>query len=80
MDYQDGQGPVVHLEADLRQTVARADANGRRWASTSSNAGSRYFEDYSDLSKLKMLDWDAIQASQWSGDRKGPKQAEFLVE
>ena len=80
MDYQGGQGLIVHLEADLRQTVARADAAKRRWAFTSSNAGSRYFEDFSDLSKLNMLDWDAIQASQWSGDRKGPKQAEFLVE
>ena len=78
--YQDGQGPIVHLEADLRETVARADANRRRWAFTSSNAGSHYFEDYSDLSKLNKLDWDAIQTSQWSGDRQGPKQAEFLAE
>ena len=78
--YRGGQAPIVHLEADLRQTVTRADAARRRWAFTSSNAGSRYFEDYSDLSKLNKLDWDAIQASQWSGDRKGPKQAEFLVE
>ena len=68
------------MEADLRRTVARADANERRWAFTSSNAGSRYFEDFSDLSKLNALDWDAIRASQWSGERKGPKQAEFLVE
>ncbi len=78
--YQGGQGPIIHLEADLRQTVARADAARRRWAFTSSNAGSRYFEDYSDLSKLNKLDWDAIKTSQWSGDRQGPKQAEFLVE
>ena len=78
--YRGGQAPIVHLEADLRQTVTRGDAARRRWAFTSSNAGSRYFEDYSDLSKLNKLDWDAIQASQWSGDRKGPKQAEFLVE
>ena len=80
LDYRGGQGPIVHLEADLHQTVARANANRRRWAITTSNAGSRYFEDYSDLSKLDKLDWDAIQASQWSGERKGPKQAEFLVE
>ena len=78
--YQGGQEPIVHLEADLRRTVARADANERRWAFTTSNAGSHYFEDYSDLSKLDKLDWDAIRASQWAGERKGPKQAEFLVE
>ena len=80
LDYRGGQGPIVHLEADLRQTVARADANRRRWAITTSNAGSYYFEDYSDLSKLDVLNWDAIRASQWSGERMGPKQAEFLVE
>ena len=80
LDYRGGQGPIVHLEADLRRTVARADANERRWAFTTSNAGSRYFEDFSDLSKLNTLDWDAIRTSQWAGERKGPKQAEFLVE
>ncbi len=80
LDYRGGQEPIVHLEADLRRTVARADANERRWAFTSSNAGSRYFEDYSDLSRLDKLDWDAIRANQWSGEREGPKQAEFLVE
>ncbi len=80
LDYRGGQGPIIHLEADLRRTVARAGANERRWAFTTSNAGSRYFEDYSDLSKLDKLDWDAIRSSQWAGERKGPKQAEFLVE
>ena len=80
LEYQGGQGPIVHLEADARQTVAWAKANHRRWAFTSSNAGSIYFDDYSQLSKLNVLDWEAIQASEWSGERKDPKQAEFLVE
>ena len=80
LEYRGGQGPIIHLEADLRQTVAWAGASGRRWAFTSSNAGSHYFEDYSDLGQLNMLDWEAIQATDWSGSRKGPKQAEFLVE
>jgi hypothetical protein len=42
--YHGGQGPIVHLEADLYQSVAWANQNGRRWAFTLSNAGSRYFE------------------------------------
>ena len=77
--YQDGQTPIVHLEADLRQTVAWADAQERRWAFTSSNAGSFHFDDYSDLAQLDVLDWDAIEADDWRGRQDG-KQAEFLIE
>ena len=80
LSYRGGQGSIIHLEADLRQTVARADSNGCRWAFTTSNAASSYFDDFSDLDNLDKLDWDAIQANQWSGDRKERKQAEFLVE
>lgn len=80
LGYRGGQEPIVHLEADLRQTVAWADSNGHRWAFTSSNAASSYFEDYCDLNRLDKLHWDAIQARDWSGERKEPKQAEFLVE
>ena len=38
--YRGGQGPIIHLEADLRQTVAWANTQGQRWAFTLSNAGS----------------------------------------
>ena len=79
LDYHGGQVPIVHLEADLHQVVAWADARKRRWAFTSSNAGSNYFEDYSDLHQLNKLDWDAIQATEWR-DRRGEKQAELLIE
>ena len=78
LSYRDGQGPIIHLEADLRQSVDWADANECRWAFTSSNAASSYFEDFSELDDLDKLDWDAIQANQWSG-RQETKQAEFLV-
>ena len=80
LSYRGGQGLIVHLEADLRETVAWADSNERRWAITSSNAASSYFDDFSDFADLDKLDWDAIDAREWSGDRKDPKQAEFLVE
>lgn len=39
--YKGGQGPIIHLEADLHATVAWANAQPRRWAFTLSNAGSR---------------------------------------
>ena len=85
LEYRGGQAPIVHLESDLQTTVAWADTNGRRWAFTSSNAGSYYFEDYSDLSNLDKISWDAVEANQWSGTGVDPsvkeaKQAEFLVE
>ena len=77
--YRGGQEPIVHLEADLRETVKWANANERRWAFTASNAGSRYFDDYSDLRSLNNLDWDAINANSWM-NCQDEKQAEFLVE
>ena len=83
--HQGGQTPIVHLEVDLRQTVAWANAHKKRWVFTSSNAGSYYFTDYSDLRQLNKVNWDAVKARKWSGvgidaSLKEGKQAEFLVE
>lgn len=77
--YKGGQGPIIHLEADLHATVAWANAQPRRWAFTLSNAGSRYFEDRADLARLGEVDWDAVAARNWSACREA-KQAEFLLE
>ena len=85
LDYRDGQESIVHLEADLRATVAWAQKNKKRWAFTSSNAGSYYFDDYADLSLLDKINWSAVDARKWSGlgideSVKEGKQAEFLME
>lgn len=85
LDYRGGQGPIVHLESDLRQAVGWAEHNERRWAFTLSNAGSGYFEDRCDLAQLGEIDWGAVQSDRWSGSGIAPsvmegKQAEFLVE
>lgn len=77
--YKDGQSNIIHLESDLKQSIDWADANGKRWAFTSSNAGSRYFEDFNDLSYLNQIDWSVITSNQWSHARD-KKQAEFLCE
>lgn len=77
--YRGGQGPIVHLEADLQQTVAWAESRGQRWAFTLSNAGAYYFEDRCDLAQLGEIDWDAVQAREWRHCKEG-KQAEFLLE
>jgi hypothetical protein len=79
LEYHGGQGPIIHLEADLRQTVAWADDHNQRWAFTTSNAGSSYFDDYSDLAHLDKVHWDAVKARYWSHSKE-EKQAEFLVE
>lgn len=77
--YQGGQGPIVHLQADLRQAVAWADSKGRRWAFTASSAASYRFKDYCDLSQLDKVDWNVVGARFWQGFRDA-KQAEFLME
>ncbi len=85
MTYRDGQGPIIHLETDLRASVAWAQQNQQRWAFTLSNAGAYYFEDRCDLSQLNEINWEAVQANRWSGNGiaasiKEGKQAEFLLE
>ena len=85
LPYSGGQKPIVHLEADLHKTVRWANDNRKRWAFTSSNAGSNYFEDFADMRKLDRIDWEAVGSPLWSGPTiepaiKGRKQAEFLVE
>lgn len=77
--YKGGEGPIVHLEADLQATVAWANNQGRRWAFTLSNAGAYYFEDRADLAKLGEVNWEAVGARNWSAHKEG-KQAEFLLE
>lgn len=79
LSYRNGQGPIIHLESDLRAVVDWANQKNRRWAFTLSNAGSRFFEDRADLAQLREIDWDAVHARDWQQCKEG-KQAEFLVE
>ncbi len=79
LNYRGGQGPIIHLEADLHDTVAWAKQQNLRWAFSLSNAGAYYFEDRADLRHLSELDWAAIGATDWQNHQEG-KQAEFLVE
>ena len=77
--YQGGQDSIIHLEADLMNSIAWANSNGKRWVFTSSNAGSRYFEDTNDIANISRLNWNAINARYWN-DVVEEKQAEFLCE
>lgn len=81
LSYRGGQGHIVHLEADLKQTVSWAEEHGLRWAFTLSNASSDYFEDRCNLAQLNEINWGAVQAEVWRQDQdKKAKQAEFLIE
>lgn len=78
--YRGGQGPIVHLEADLYEVVAWADASGRRWAFTLSNAGAYYTQFRSRIDQLDEVNWPAVAATDFrAAEVKEAKQAEFLV-
>ena len=83
--YRGGQGPIIHLEADLKQTVAWADEHDQRWAFTLSNAAVSGSIDRNDLTRLDEIDWEAVHATiKWDAGIERSimegKQAEFLVE
>lgn len=78
--YRGGQGPIVHLEADLHEVIAWANGAGVRWAFTSANAGAYYTPFFSSIADLDRLNWDGIAARDFrSPDVKEAKQSEFLV-
>lgn len=80
LTYRDGQGPIVHLVADLRATAAWADAQRRRWAFSDRNAGARYTNFYADLDDLDEINWNAVEAQDFRDDVvKEGKQSEFLI-
>ena len=78
--YSEGQGPIVHLQAEMRKVIQWADNNGSKWAFTDRNAGDQLVKFYRDLHELSQVNWNAIEAT----DFKPPlikigKQAEFLI-
>lgn len=78
--YKDGQRLIVHLQADLNQTVAWAQQSQRLWAFSTTNAGAAYTDFYSDLNDLDSINWTAVNSTDFK-DRsmQEGKQAEFLV-
>lgn len=80
LTYRDGQGAIVHLEADLHAVVQWAEESDKRWAFSLSNAGAYYTEFLSRLDELDQLDWEAITATDFRpAEVKERKQAEFLL-
>jgi len=81
IDYREGQGPIIHLQADLRTSVKWATDNGIRWAFTDINAGTYAAQFYNDLSRFSdVINWSAIEATDWrDAATQEYKQAEFLT-
>ncbi|AUC96110.1 DUF4433 domain-containing protein [Bradyrhizobium sp. SK17] len=80
LTYKGGQGPIVHLEADLHTVLQWANANNHSWAFSGSNAGAQYAQFWKDAVHLDQLNWQHIAATQWAqADIKEAKQAEFLM-
>jgi len=80
LPYRGGQGDIVHLEADLREVVAWASLNKRRWAFSLSNAGAYYAQFRASLAELDQVNWVAVEATNFrSAEVKEGKQAEFLI-
>jgi O-acetyl-ADP-ribose deacetylase (regulator of RNase III) len=79
--YRGGQQPIIHLEVDLHQSVQWAEANGRKWAFSLSNAGAVYAQFRALENQLGEINWDAVTATDFRpADVKEAKQAEFLVQ
>ncbi len=80
LTYRGGQGPIIHLQADLERTAAWATSSGSRWAFSLANAGAAYAPFRSSLAQLSEVDWTAVAAMDFrDADVKEGKQAEFLV-
>ena len=80
LTYRGGQTPIVHLEADLYEVLRWANAQQRRWAITTSNAGARYTAFYSSEADLSQINWAAVDAGLWTdGAIREAKQSEFLL-
>lgn len=76
--------PVIHLEADLHETIAWAKKHERRWAFTNQNARAYNAGFYNDVASLGQIKWASVGDRQWSGTGIDPsvkeqKQSEFLV-
>lgn len=80
LTYQGGQGPIVHLEADLHKVIAWAEERNRKWAFSLSNAGAYGVDFRNEVDKLAEINWLAVATNSWgNSDTKHWKQAEFLI-
>lgn len=80
ISYTEGQGPIVHLQADLMSTVEWADGHAVGWAFSDRNAGTYVAKFYNSLDDFNKINWQAVAATDFRGMMiRESKQAEFLM-
>lgn len=80
LNYTEGQGPIVHLEANLHRVVDWAESEERVWAYSLENAGAYYARFHTGLPDLRLVNWDAVRAADFRDAAiRRAKQAEFLI-
>ncbi len=80
LSYTEGQGPIVHLQADLMSTLEWAKGHRVCWAFSDRNAGTPLAKFYNSLDDLDEINWQAVAATDFRGMMvKEGKQAEFLM-
>ena len=60
ISYREGQGPIIHLQADLMASIQWAEKHKVRWAFSDRNAGANLLNS----TKLKMI-WTKLIGQQW---------------
>jgi hypothetical protein len=80
LTYLDGQGPIVHLEVDVKRTIEWAAVAGVRWAFTNGNAATAYTPFFCAEGDFEKVNWEAVAADDFRDSRvREGKEAEFLV-
>jgi len=80
MTYRGGQGPILHLQADLEAVINWADGHNIQWAFSDRNAGTRFTDFYNNRAALNQIDWNAVSETDFRDPMvKEGKQAEFLI-
>ena len=80
LTYHGGQGPIVHLEADVHEIIEWAERDGRRWAFSIGNAGAVLTPFGGRIDGFENIDWAAVANHDFRTEHvKEHKQSEFLV-
>ncbi len=80
MTYHGGQGPILHLQADMESVINWAASQDVCWAFSDRNAGTRFTDFYNNRADLDQVDWNAVGETDFRDPVvKEGKQAEFLV-
>jgi hypothetical protein len=80
LTYADGQGPIVHLQADLIRTIEWAEQHAVRWAFSDRNAGTCVARFYNSIGDFDEINWGAVASTDFHDMTiKEGKQAEFLM-